>query len=260
MIDIDEAKQAFQNYLNTYKNKDKLGFKLKEVHTYHVVELSKLIAQKLNLTAEDIKLAELIALLHDIGRFAELELKDKFDNVKFDHAAYGVKMLFENNLIREFIKDDKYDNIIKKAINNHSRLYVEDGLDTRTLLHANIIRDADKLDNFRIARDDDIEAIFSECFSVQEKIANSSLTDKIYETVKQNKSVDLRDRITILDCYVCVLAFVFDLNFKESYKIVKENNYINVLIDKFNYTNHLTKIKMLDIKDIMNNYIEKRCK
>lgn len=34
----------------------------------------------------------------------------------FDHADYGIKVLFKDNLIRKFIENNKYDNIIKKAI------------------------------------------------------------------------------------------------------------------------------------------------
>ena len=149
MIDIEKAKKTFKNFLNNY-NKNELGFELKIVHTYHVVDNAKEIATKLNLSEEDIKLAELIALLHDIGRFEEITFLKKFDSVKFDHASHGVKMLFENNLIRDFIEDESYDQIIKLAIDNHSRLEIQEGLDERCLLHSKIIRDADKLDNFRL--------------------------------------------------------------------------------------------------------------
>ena len=58
MIDIVKAKQAFKGFLERYKSdEDVLGFELKVVHTYHVVENAKLIAQKLQLDEEDIKLA-----------------------------------------------------------------------------------------------------------------------------------------------------------------------------------------------------------
>jgi len=64
----------------------------------------------------------------------------------------------------------------------------------------------------------------------------------------------------LLDYWVCVLAFIFDLNFKESYEIVKNNNYINILIDRFNYSNAITKKRMEDVRKIINDYIESRIK
>lgn len=258
MIDIEKARVSFKRFLDKYRNQDALGFNLKVVHTYHVVDNAKEIALKLGLSDEDIKLAELIAILHDIGRFEELNFLNKFDSVGFDHASYGVKMLFEDNLIRDFIDDDSYDEIIKIAINNHSRLSIQEGLDEKSLLHAKIIRDADKLDNFRVKKEEKIEAIFPGRLKNKEDIENSTLSDKVYETVEDRKCVDIHDRVTILDYWVCVLAFIFDLNFKESYEIVKEYNYVDILIDRFKYNNLETKSRMENIRNIMNEYIENK--
>ena len=169
-------------------------------------------------------------------------------------------MLFEDNLIRDFIEENSYDEIIKIAINNHSRLSIQEGLDERCLLHAKIIRDADKLDNFRVKKDEKIEAIFPGRVKSKEDMENSTLCDKVYETVKERKCVDIHDRDTYLDYWICVLAFIFDLNFKESYEIVKENDYINILIDRFKYNNLNTQKRMEDIRHIMNDYIDNKVK
>lgn len=235
MIDIQKAKFSFKKFLEQYQNQDCLGFELKVTHTYHVAENAKQIATKMNLSEEDINLAELIALLHDIGGFEELTFLKQFDSVKFDHASYGVRMLFEEHLIREFIEDTSYDEIIKIAIDNHSRLSIQDGLDDRCLLHAKIIRDADKLDNFRVKKEEKIEAIFPGKVKNKKDLENSTLSNQVYETVKNKRCVDIHDRITILDYWVCVLAFIFDLNFKETMQMVKEKNYVNILIDRFQY-------------------------
>lgn len=258
MIDIEKARVSFKKFLDKYRNQDTLGFNLKVVHTYHVVDNARKIALELGLSDEDIKLAELIAILHDIGRFEELNFLNKFDSVGFDHASYGVKMLFEDNLIKDFIDDDRYDEIIKIAINNHSRLFIQEGLDDRSLLHAKIIRDADKLDNFRVKKDEKIEAIFPGKVKNKEDMENSKLSDKVYETVKNRKCVDIHDRITLLDYWICVLAFIFDLNFKESYEIVKENNYVNILIDRFKYNDLDTHEKIENTRNIMNDYIDNK--
>ena len=261
MIDITMAKEAFKEFLERYKtDEDVLGFELKIVHTYHVVDNARLIAEKLKLSDEDIKLAELIALLHDTGRFEEITYLKQFDNATFNHAEHGVKMLFEQGLIREFIKDDSYDEIIKVAIANHNKLAIEDGLDERALLHAKIIRDADKLDNFRVKKEEKIEAIFPGRVKDKEHIETSTVSDKVYETVLNKECVNIYDRQTALDCWVCVLAFVYDLNFKETFEIIKENNYIDVLIDRFTYVKAETKERMETIRGVIKEYIEERLK
>lgn len=261
MIDIYKAKQNFKSFLEKYSDKkDELGFKLKVVHTYHVVDNARDIAIKLNLPKEDVYLAELIALLHDIGRFEEITFLKQFDSIKFDHASYGIKMLFEDNLIRTFIEDNGYDEIIKIVIGNHSRLFIEGGLSKRCLLHAKIIRDADKLDNFRVKKEEKIEAIFPGKVKNKADMENSVLSDKVYEQVKSKKCVDIHDRVTALDYWVCVLGFVFDLEFRESFEIVKDNDYINILIDRFHYNDLETKKRMENIRCIINNYISDKIK
>lgn len=258
MIDIEKAKIAFKDFLDEYKDKSDLGFELKIVHTYHVAENAKKIAQELKLSKEDIELAELIGILHDIGRFEELKITKELNSVKFDHAGHGSKMLLEKGLIRKFIEDNQYDNIIKKTIENHSRLEIETNLDERTLLHSKIIRDADKIDNYRVKKDEKIEAIFPKRVNKKEDMEESKLSDKVYNTILDKKCVDIHDRITPLDFWVCILAFTFDLNFDVSYKIVKENDYINVLIDRFKYKDKETKNIMEKIRKIINEYIDKK--
>ena len=153
MIDLLNAQKEFKNYLKDYNIEDE-RVKLKVTHTYGVVDASRYLSNKLNLNEEDTKLSELIALLHDIGRFEQSKVIenvfDKADTKYFDHAEFGVKILFEDNLIRKFIADSSYDNIIYKAILNHNKYKIEDNLKEKELLHAKLIRDNDKTDNFRV--------------------------------------------------------------------------------------------------------------
>ena len=233
MIDIDEAKLKFKEFLNQYKNdEDKAGFNLKVVHTYHVSEAAKKIALELNLNDEDVKLAELIGLLHDIGRFEELKVTSSLDNTKFNHGMYGSKILFQDGLIRNFIKDSEYDRIIQKAVENHNRLFIEDGLNDRELLHVKIIRDADKLDNYRVKREEKIENIFPGQVNSEEEIENSKISDKVYNQILEKRLIDINDRVYPLDYWLCILAFVFDMNFPATLKMMKEQNNINAVIDK----------------------------
>ena len=94
MIDLQHAKEAFERYLDGYdRENDKV--KLKIVHTYGVVECSRKIAEGLKLSEEDRRLAEIIGLLHDIGRFEQLKRYDSFEPGTMDHASFGVEILFE---------------------------------------------------------------------------------------------------------------------------------------------------------------------
>ena len=103
MINLRKAQESFKEYLKDYDIEDG-NIKLKIKHTYEVVNKSEYISKGLGLNQENIELAKLIALLHDIGRFEQVkQTSDFLDGKDFDHANYGIKVLFEDNLIRKFI-------------------------------------------------------------------------------------------------------------------------------------------------------------
>lgn len=255
-IDIEKAKQAFKEYVKNYDPEDK-KVKLKIEHIERVSQLAKQMAEKLKLDEEDIKLAELIGLLHDIGRFEQIKETQEFNDTKLEHAEFGTKVLFQNNLIRKFIDDDKYDEIISKAIYNHNKYKIQEGLNETELLQCKIIRDADKLDNFRVKEKDNFKDMFPSIYN-EKTINYEKISNKVFEDFMQHKCIILNDRKTIIDYWVCVIGFIFDLNFDISLKYVKDNNYINILIDRIEYKDNDTKQKMEQIRNCAKEYIEKR--
>lgn len=256
MINLLEAEKSFKKYLSSYDASDG-NIELKIRHTYGVVRTSEYITKGLKLDEEDIQLAKLIALLHDIGRFEQVKVTESFmDNKKFDHAEYGVEILFKNKLIRSFIKEDKYDDIIYKAIINHNKYKIEDGLDERELLHAKIIRDADKLDNFRVKEEDKLENIFPMKYN-QDTIVYEQISKKVYEDFMNNKLIFRDDIVNQVDMWISYIAFIFDLNFDVSLKYVQEKGYIDKLVDRIEYKNEDTKQKMKQIRKCAKEYLEK---
>lgn len=139
-------KETFENYVKNYDISDP-DINHKHNHSYRVMGNSLFLAETLNLSETDKTLALIIGLYHDIGRFEQDKLYDTYnDNKTFDHADYGVKVLFEQNLIKQIPVEEKYYNIIEKAVKNHNKYQIEEGLSEQELLHAKIIRDADKID------------------------------------------------------------------------------------------------------------------
>ena len=92
----------------------------------------------------------------------------------------------------------------------------------------------------------------------ERKLAYISSSDKVYETVLNKECFNIYDRVTPLDFWVCILAFTFDLNFDVKYNIVKENDYINILIDRFDYKDKETKSRMENIRNIVNKFIDEK--
>ena len=182
-MDFQKAEKAFKEYLKNY-NIDDGSIALKIRHTYEVVRKSEYIAIGLELDKENIELAKIIALLHDIGRFEQIKEFNEFNDKKIEHAEFGVKVLFKDNLIRKFVEERKYDDIINKAIYNHNKFEIEENLNDIELLQCKIIRDADKLDNFRVKQEDKFEDMFPKIYN-SETINYENISAKVYEDFMQ---------------------------------------------------------------------------
>ena len=103
---------------------------------------------------------------------------DSFEPDVMDHAAFGVHILFEEGLLRRFIKKDDGDGIIRAAIAKHSDFKLEGITDERALLHAKIIRDADKLDNCRVKIADAVETIIG---VTEEQVGGEEISPEVME-------------------------------------------------------------------------------
>lgn len=253
ILDINKANQAFKKYVEKYNPEDE-KIKLKIAHIERVSKIAKKIAIQQGLSEENIELAELIGLLHDIGRFEQVRLYHTFvDKDSINHGEYGVKILFEDGLIRNFIETDKYDEIIKKSIINHNRSKIQEGLTEQQNLHAKIIRDADKIDIFYIFTTGDKKAIWE-----KSDLSDDIITDEIYREFIEDKSINYENRKTSADFLVSHFAFVYDFNFKKSLEIIKQKNYLAKLYKRFIFNNEETMERYNKIYKTAKEFLEEK--
>ena len=252
---ITKARAAFDAYLSQFDRNDE-KIRLKMVHTEGVIACAEEICRRRGMNAEDTQLARLIALLHDIGRFEQVRVYDSFDPAVIDHAAYGVELLFGSRpMIRQFIAEDRYDTIIREAIDRHSRYAVGDDLEPRVLMHARLIRDADKLDNCRVKLEDKIE-ILLECGA--EEAGRQPITPAVWEDCLRRQAVHSEKRRTMMDRWVSYVAYFYDLNFPESCQIVLEEDYVDRIIGRIPYSNPDTAEKMQQLGEMTREYLGER--
>lgn len=250
-MNLQHAKKEFERYLDGYdRNDDKVHLKI--VHTYGVTEYSRQIAERLKLSKEDRELAQLIGLLHDIGRFEQLKRFDSFEPDTMDHASFGVRILFPEGKIRDFIETDEWDDIIQTAIAKHSDFRLDGIADNRTLMHARIIRDADKLDNCRVKLEDTIETILG--VSARE-VGMSSVSPEVMEQFRRKESILSSIRRTKMDYWLSYLAYFFDINYKVSWDIIREHDYVTRLIGRIPYSDPQARLQMDEVQKTLYEYM-----
>lgn len=118
-----------------------------------------------------------------------------------------------------------------------------------------IIRDTDKIDIFPVVINDGIENAV--VFKIND-ISKENLTYEIMKDCLNHKSCRKEYMKTNIDCIVVWISYIYNLNFKHSLKIIKENNYIDKMINLVNYKNEKTYNAMEEIRVNVHDYINSK--
>lgn len=249
-INMESAKKTFMKYTESYDLTDE-NLDGKQKHSLRVMQISKTIAKDLQLSQEEIDIAALIGLLHDIARFEQYTQYKTFRDLdSIDHGDYGAKILEKE--IRKYIETSQYDEIIIKAVKNHNKYKIEEELLEKEELFAKIIRDADKIDIL-------FEAVETFWRGKEEIVENSTITEDVIKQFYQNNLIKRRKEErpeNTINKVITVIAFIFDINFKESLEIIKKENYINKILERYDIKDKYTKKEIEKIRIRANEYIK----
>lgn len=250
-MNLEKAKAKFIKYTENY-NLDIENIKAKQTHSLRVMEISKQIAEGMGLSKEEIELATLIGLLHDIARFEQYTQYGTYNDLaSFDHGDVGAEILYKD--LRKYIETNEYDEIIIKAVKNHNKFKIEDGLTEKGILFSKIIRDADKIDIF-------YQSVVRFWKGKEQQVNDSTISQDVIEQIKNFSQTKRKLDETPIDNVMRVIAFIFDLNFKSSFKVLKEEDYINKCLTRYNLRDEYTKQQAEEIRKIANEYIEQHSK
>ncbi len=212
MQELKRAEKQIRSYFERFNAESSF---IKSI--YKTADISEYIARKLSLDEENVELAKVISLLSQIGSF-EVEKYNEQD----DFVTYGIKVLFDYNLIRKFIFETEYDEIIKKAIYYHRDKKIKEEFSNQELLHTKILHDASKIgaldffindaENTDLGIVDLIEKLKKAYPYVFKDAAEDyeSISKYVYENFMNNKSVKILDRQTKLDYWLDYLSIIFN--------------------------------------------------
>lgn len=223
---MKSAKEFFESYVDSFTGLAPgllENFKIKKEHSFRVAENAGRLATMLNLNADDWKVAYLAGLLHDIGRFEQLADYSTFNDVNsLDHAEHSVEVLKNTNILSNI--DEELQDVLFFSIYYHNKLQLPKKGSERKMMHAQLLRDADKLD---------ILKVLTNYYSDKNKKPNHTLTwdlpvggsvsQPVAKEILAGKLVSKEKVKNETDVKIMQLSWVFDLNFKSSFEIIFEN-------------------------------------
>ncbi len=236
--------ERFTAYVRDYDPKDP-QIALKIHHTWQVVKAANRIAQELDLDDHEKRLVHLGALFHDIGRFEQVRRFHTFiDSISIDHAALGYDILEKEDFLDALNEQDR--TLVMNAVRDHSLFalpdYENEPAFQKTI--SRIIRDADKIDIFRVIARERTEDTSG---ASKSEIESQQLSGPVRKALKEGRSILRSDRKNGLDVWVSYLGFFADLNYPISWQIVRKQGYWKEPLQEMNFQNESTRLFLEEI-------------
>lgn len=232
-IDLLNLQQQFSRYCSSFASdnqEENRNFTLKKLHSLNVSANMLSIAQAVLQHRNKVMLAEAIGLLHDIGRFSQYEQYRTFrDSDSVNHGRLGAEVILEKKMLGALPPDEQ--ELVLDAVRFHNAYAIPEGLDPDKKFFLKMIRDADKLDIWRV---------FAEYYekdpSDRESAAGLGLPDRpeysanVLSCLAEKRLSRLSDLKTLNDFGIMQLTWVYDLNFPVSFRLASERGQIERII------------------------------
>lgn len=232
-MQLDYLFAWFDKFVEPYLDTDEEGARninLKIEHTRKVCEAMNLLCAGESLSPEENRIASAIALLHDVGRFPQYKRWRTFrDDESDNHARLAIEVVREEKLLCSLHLQEQL--LIEEAVRFHNLLELPKDIQSPTRLFINLIRDADKIDIWRV---------FVELLSLPAQKRASAATlgfsdlpneasEGCIDTLAKGSVVQLKNVKTLNDFKLLQISWVYDLNFTSSRRLLLERGHIPAL-------------------------------
>lgn len=225
-------KRWFSDYVAAYYTADPVRngtIRLKEEHTERVCNEIIMLGQALGLSAHGLLLSETMALFHDVGRFQQYATYGTFkDTSSENHAKLGLRELAKHRVLSVCLEAER--SLITKAIGYHNVRMLPKDEESKTLFFAELLRDADKLDIWRVFIDyynGQYDHHVQRNSTIVWGLPNDRVySPKIVDALRRQEMADTRHMVTLNDYKLLQISWVFDVNFGPTFDAVYERQYI----------------------------------
>ena len=229
------------------------GILIKEKHPGYVTANMVALAKHLGLDAHGRQLAEIMGLFHDVGRFRQYSLYKTFNDAQSeDHAALALKVLAELPLMRRLAAEDRA--LVRFAIKNHNKKAIEPTEDARSLLFAKMLRDAAKLDIYRVLAPYLSASGAEAAPNFVASLRSQDVSPAFVRALVEGRQADYHAIRTHGDRKVVRLLWVYDINFSWTLREIVKRGYIDRIIHYLP-----DQPGMAEGVARMRAYVEKRC-
>jgi len=242
----DTIESWFDAYVTGFYNDDTFAnanWKMKEDHSRRVCGEMVRLAGALGLDAARKQLARVIGLLHDVGRFEQFaRYRTYSDPRSVSHGPLGVEIIGRHNVLKAL--DPAEARIIEEAVGCHGLLAIPPQLTGDELFFAKMIRDADKLDVYRV-----VAAYYTNykkdpaSFPLEIELPDEPrCSPHVVENVLAGRQTDYSTLRTLSDMIVIQLGWVYDIHFAATVRRIDQLGLLDRIMDLLPHTEQIERV------------------
>jgi HD superfamily phosphohydrolase YqeK len=219
----------FRHYTESFITDDENSafmIQVKIVHCNHVALNCRALAEELSWSSDDILIAETLGLLHDIGRFSQFAEYHTFtDGESVDHGARGFWVVTQSSTLSSLPHADE--RRILDGIRYHNKKKLPPSISEKNLVFVKLVRDADKLDIFRVInefiKNGDLKERLKTAINVS---IDGPINQRALDEIRKNKTVSYKHVKSQADFHLMQLSWVYDFNYIPTCKRILKMNAI----------------------------------
>jgi hypothetical protein len=229
MHEAERIKRWWFKLVDSYRVGDadvRRNMLLKKQHTLRVRREALQLGRALGLSPAGLRMAEVIVLLHDVGRFEQYARYRTFNDPRStNHAKLGLLMIRRSGILSALAPEKRM--VIRRAILYHNRAVVPGGKPLRVQFFSQLLRDADKLDIWRLTIDyyNAAEGEKNHAISIGFK-DTPGISPGVFEDICGKQIVKSEHLRNLNDLKLLQMGWVFDVNFLPTLQKVTRRRYL----------------------------------
>lgn len=241
IYDLDKIHGWFENYAAAFRVHGQLPqmSEMKRKHCYRVEALGKRLVGELGWDADSALVGVAAALLHDTGRFSQYrDYGTLYDAGSVDHGERGYQ-----ELLREFphdLTDADARGAILEAVRRHNKKDLGDGVAPEFLPVCKLVRDADKLDVFKLVQEHIDDGKVGSL--LPRHAIDAPLSDEVLDEVEAHGRSSYKNVKSLADFLFLQITWLLDINFAPSMRIIEEDGVVEKIISQIPMTEKAQKI------------------
>ena len=229
---LDQVRKWFETFAEHFR--DAAGnlpapVALKLDHTRQVAENARGIACDLRWQPEDVRLAEALGWLHDVGRFVQYaEFGHFHDATSFNHGSRGADVVRDSGILDDLDAESRA--CLLDGIRFHNAKTIPAELSSTHRSFLQLLRDADKLDIFRVVIAGLERDGFRELADMWPHIDLDGPVDtRLLDEIANRRHGDLAHVHSLADFLLLEISWIYDLHYAPSRERVRRGGVLDAI-------------------------------